>query len=254
MDELVLLKPNLKRLKLTGILESLDMRISQAVDEKWSYSHFLHNLLGDEIDRRNHKQLQKILGKSNLEPDKTLELFDFSFNRKISAKTIKELATCNFLAAKQVIFFVGPSGVGKSHLAQAIGHEACRRGHETFYRNTYNLCKWLNAGRGDGTHEKRMKQIITIPLLILDDFGLRSLTEPQQADLYEIITDRYDKTSTIITSNRDFNEWPAVFSNPLMGSAAMDRLVHRAIKIVIEGPSHRLQAYITRQKKTQSES
>ena len=244
MDELVLLKPNLKRLKLTGILESLDIRINQAIQEKWSYSHFLHHLLSDEIERRNHKQLQKLLSRSNLEVDKTLELFDFSFNRKIPEKAIKELATCTYLERKQVIFFVGPSGVGKSHLAQALGHAACRRGIATLYRNTYNLFKWLNAGYGDGTHERRMKQVIMIPLLILDDFGLRNLTDKQQADLYEVISERYEKTSTIITSNRDFNEWPAVFSNPLMGSAAMDRLVHRAIKIVIQGNSYRLDSFV----------
>ena len=138
--------------------------------------------------------------------------------------------------------------MGKSHLSQAIGHEACRRGIETLYRNTYNLFKWLNAGHGDGTHDRRMKQIVKIPLLILDDFGLRSLNEDQQADLYEIISDRYDRVSTIITSNRDFNEWPSVFSNPLMGSAAMDRLVHHAIKIVIQGKSYRLNKFIDTQK------
>jgi len=249
MDEFVLLKPNLKKLKLTGILDSLDIRINEAISEKWNYSLFLQHLLDDEIERRNYKQLKKIPGKSNLEPDKTLELFTFSFNRKISAKVIRELSTCSFLPKKQVIFFVGPSGVGKSHLAQAIGHEACRRGIETHYRNTYNLFKWINAGRGDGTHEKRIKQITKISLLILDDFGLRNLSEVQQADLYKVISDRYDKTSTIIISNRDFNEWPSVFTNPLMGSAAMDRLVHRAVKIVIEGNSYRFNTFVTTQKK-----
>lgn len=254
MDELVLLRPNLKRLKLTGVLESLDIRIDQAVQEKWSYSHFLHHLLSDEIERRNYKQLQKILSKSNLEPEKTLELFDFSFNRKIPEKTMKELASCTYLERKQVIFFVGPSGVGKSHLAQALGHEACRRGIATLYRNTYNLFKWLNAGHGDGTHDRRMKQVITMPLLILDDFGLRDLSVEQQADLYEIISERYEKASTIITSNRDFNEWPTIFSNPLMGSAAMDRLVHKAVKIVIQGNSYRLTSFVNTHKNSQSEN
>ena len=222
MDELVLLKPLLKKLRLTGVLESLDMRITQAAQEKWSYSHFLNHLLSDEIERRNHKQLQKLLSRSGLDPNKTLEFFDFTFNSKIPETTIKELAGCSYLTLKQVIFFVGPSGVGKSHLAQALGHEACRRGIATMNRNTYTLFKWLNGGKGDGTHERRMKQVISVPLLILDDFGLRDLPEPYQADLYEVICERYEKASTIITSNRDFNEWPAVFSKPLIGSATMD--------------------------------
>lgn len=253
MDELVLLKPLLKKLRLTGVLESLDVRTTQATRENWSYSHFLNQLLSDEIDRRNHKHLQKLLGKSGLDPDKTLEFFDFSFNRKIPEKTIKELATCSFLKQKQVIFFVGPSGVGKSHLSQALGHEACRRGIATLNRNTYNLFKWLNCGKGDGTHERRMKQILTVPLLILDDFGLRDLPESYQADLYEVISERYDKVSTIINSNRDFNEWPMIFSNPLMGSAAMDRLVHRAIKIVIQGNSYRLDSFVNTHNNNQSQ-
>mgnify|MGYP003565223417 CR=1 FL=1 len=244
MDELVMLKPNLKRLKLTGILESLELRINQAIDDKLSYSTFLNYLLSDEIERRDQKILMKILTRSNLEPNKTFEFYDFSFNTNIPKETIMELATCGFLNKKQVLLFVGPSGVGKSHLAQAIGHEACRRGIEAMFWNTFNLFKWINSGRGDGSYERRMKQIIKLPLLILDDFGLRELKEPQQEDLYEIISEKYEKTSMIITSNRDFNEWPAVFANPLMASAAMDRIVHKAIKFIIHGESYRLNEFV----------
>lgn len=252
MHKLTLLKPKLTRLKLSGVLETLEDRISQAMEEKWDYTHFLLTLCTDEIERRDHKQLCRRLSKSELHPDKTLETFDFSFNSKIHKPTIMELATCSFIEKKETVFFVGPSGVGKSHLAQALGHEACRRGIDTLFRNTYNLFKWLNAGKGDGTHERRMNQITKIPLLILDDFGLRDLTESQQADLYELITERYEKRTTIITSNRDFNEWPSVFANPLMGSAAMDRLVHRAVKIVIEGDSYRVNSFIRKQGKRNS--
>ena len=113
------------------------------------------------------------------------------------------------------------------------------------------LFQWVHSGRGDGTHTRRLKQVSCIPLLILDDFGLKSLTSEQQTDLYEVICVRYEKHSTIITSNRDFNEWPMVFLNPLMGSAAMDRLVHRAIKIVIEGKSYRLDSFVKRAKEGQ---
>lgn len=116
------------------------------------------------------------------------------------------------------------------------------------FKRTHSLFKWINSGRGDSTYERRMKQVSSVALLILDDFGLKKLTEEQQADLYEVICVRYEKRSTILTSNRDFNEWPMVFSNPLMASAAMDRLVHRAVKIVIEGKSYRVDSFVKRSK------
>jgi DNA replication protein DnaC len=244
MDELTLLKPNLIRLKLSGILESLEGRIEQALSEKWEYTHFLLTLLSDEVERRDNKQLIRRISRSGLDPEKTFVTFDFSFNPKIHEPTFKELATCSFIEKKQNIFLVGPSGVGKTHLAQALGHEACLRGYDVVYRNTYTLFKWLYAGRADDSHDRRMAQVRSIPLLLIDDFGLRDLNDYQQADLYELISVRYEKYPMIITSNRDFNEWPQVFSNPLMGSAAMDRLVHRAIKLVIEGKSYRLNTFI----------
>lgn len=243
MNELTMLKPRLVRLKLSGMLESLEERIREALEEKWDYSHFLHRLLTDEVERRDHKQLCRRLAKSGLDPEKTIETFDFAFNPKIHAPAIRELAACGFIEKSECVFFLGPSGVGKSHLASAIGHEACRRGYDTLYKSAFDHLKWTGAGRGDGTHERRLQQTIRLPLLILDDFGLQPLTEPMQADLFEIIKGRYGIASTIITSNRDFSEWPEVFSNPLIASAAMDRLVHRAVKIVIEGRSYRLNAF-----------
>jgi DNA replication protein DnaC len=119
-------------------------------------------------------------------------------------------------------------------------------------RRTSPLLSWVQAGRGDGSRERRLKQIGSVQLLLLDDFGLTPLTEEQQADLYEIVCDRYERASTIITSNRDFAEWPTVFSNPLMGSAAMDRLVHQAVKLVIEGKSYRVDSFIKRSKRSSS--
>ena len=244
MDELTLLKPKLIRLNLSGILESLEGRIEHAMSEKWEYTHFLLTLLGDEVERRDNKHLLRRISRSSLDPDKTIATFDFSFNQKIHEPTLKELATCSFIDKKQNIFLLGPSGVGKSHLAQALDHEAYLRCYDALYRNTYALFKWLHAGRADDSHERRMAKIRSVPLLILDDFGLRNLNDSQQADLYELITVRYEKYPMIITSNRDFNEWPQVFANPLMASAAMDRLVHRAIKLVVEGKSYRLNTFI----------
>jgi DNA replication protein DnaC len=250
MDELVTLRPKLTRLKLSGISETLSTRISQAMGEKWSFTQFLEVLLSDEVERRDFKQLSRRLNRSGLEPDKTLETFDFHFNPRIHEPTIRELSTCQFVTKHENVFLLGPSGVGKSHLGQALGHAACRRGREVLYRRTSLLLSWIQAGRGDGSHPRRLKQVAAVELLILDDFGLTPLSEEQQADLYEIISDRYERASTILTSNRDFAEWPTVFANPLMGSAAMDRLVHRAVKLVIEGKSYRVDNFMKRSKRT----
>jgi DNA replication protein DnaC len=254
MDDMVSLKPKLTRLKLSGVLETLNGRLEQAMKDKWPYSQFLDSLLSDEVERRDHKQLSRILVRSGLEPSKTLETFDFSFSPRLHEPTIRELAGCGFLERKENCFFLGPSGVGKSHLAQALGHEAARRGREVLFRRTCTLLAWIAAGRGDGSWERRMKQVAATDLLILDDFGLKPLSEEQQSDLYELICDRYEKASIIITSNRDFAEWMGVFSNPLMGSAAMDRLVHRGIKIVIQGQSYRLESFMKRAKSRATES
>jgi DNA replication protein DnaC len=230
----------LSRLRLPGVAASLEQRMNQAMQEKWAYSMFLETLLTDEIERRENKQLILRLSKSRLDQNKTLETFDFKFNPKLQVALIKELSSCEFMEKKQNIFILGPSGVGKSHLAHALGHEACRRGFEAMFYCTYQLFDWIYSGKGDGTHKKRLSQIIKTPLLLLDDFGLQALSEAQQEDLYQVIAQRYEKSSTIITSNRDFDEWPSIFVNPLLGTAALDRLVHKGIQIIIEGNSYRL--------------
>ena len=243
MTDLNALRPKLLRLKLSGILESLDRRLREAQEEKWDYTGFLTMLLDDEVQRRDAKQLNRHFAKSGIDPQKTLATFDFSFNPMVHKPTIMELANCRFLEHRHCVFFVGPSGVGKSHLAQAVGHEAIMRGVETLYRNTYELVRSISAGKADGSHDRRLSAIASVPLLILDDFGMRELSAAQQEDLFDLICHRYERLSTIITSNRDFSEWQSIFDNPLMGSAAMDRLVHRAIKIVIEGKSYRMHGF-----------
>ncbi len=239
MDETQDLVPLLKRLRMGGMLEDMDTALDDALRGKWSYSQLLIHLLNREAERRDHKKYCFRMSRSKLDPRKTFETFDFSFNRNVSETVMRELARCEFLEKQQNIFLVGPSGVGKTHLANAIGQETCRRGNGVMMDRTSEIMQWLHAGTGDGTFEKRMETIVEIPLLVLDDFRLIPLTAQQQISLYQIICARYEKASTIITSNRDFGEWLGVFDNALIGSAAIDRLVHKAIKLTIEGESYR---------------
>ena len=246
MDDLALLRPKLARLKLSGMLDTLNERLQQALAEKWSYTQFLDTLLTDEAERRDFKQLGRRLTKSGLAPDKTLETFDFSFNPRIHAPTLRELATCRFVQRAENVFLVGPSGVGKSHAAQALGHIACRKGYEVTYERTSVLFDWIHAGRGDGSYQRRLRQVGTVALLMLDDFGLKPLPEHQQQDLYEVICNRYERHATVITSNRDFNEWPLVFANPLMGSAAMGTPGIRYCGAALKATPNRLTQYLPR--------
>ena len=248
MSELRQLQSTLNKLHLSGISEIVEQTIKDALQQKWSYSQLLTYLFAKEMELRSQRKKNLRLLKSNLDPTKTLELFQFSFNKNIPERVIKELSQCQFMDNRENVFFVGSSGVGKTHLANSIGIEACRRGYDVLFKRTSNLLDWLHSGNGDGTFDKKLKRIIKIPLLILDDFGLIQLNNNYQVYLYEIISERYEKASTMITSNRDFSEWVEVFDNPLMGSAAMDRLVHKAIKVTIPGDSFRTHQFKLNQK------
>lgn len=233
------LTAQLKQLRLSGILETLDVRMRQAVDEQLSHVDFLQRLFEDEIERRNHKQLQLRLRRAGFQPDKTIERFDFSFNPHLNKHLILELATCQFVARHQPVIVVGPSGVGKSHLSQALGWEACKRGYDVVYTSCAKLLAALAAGRVDGSFSRRMQTIVRPDLLILDDFGLKPLRAPSHEDMYDIISERYEKGATVITSNRALNEFPQLFGDPLLASAGLDRLFDNAIVVTITGNSFR---------------
>jgi len=233
------LTTRLKQLRLSGILETLDVRLRQATEEQWSHLEFLERLLEDEAERRNHKQFTLRVRRANFQPDKTIERFDFSFNPQLNRAQILDLASCQFVARKEPVLIVGPTGVGKSHLAQALGHAACRRGYDVLYLNATRMLQHLNGGRADGSYERRLQSVIRPDLLILDDFGLKPLHPSAPADFYDVISERYERGATLVTSNRPLNEWAALFGDPVLASAGLDRLFHNAHVLVITGPSFR---------------
>ena len=234
------LTPRLKRLRLSGILETLEVRNQQAIAEKWSYVEFLARLMEDEVERRDQKQLALRLRRSAVNTAKTLESFDFAFNPSINRQQLFDLATGLYIQQHRNVLLCGPTGVGKSHLAQALAHEACRRGYDALFTSAHKMLAQLNGGRADGTYARRLNTYLKTDLLIVDDFGLKPVVPPGPEDLYDIINERYEHGSILLTSNRSPTEWYELFGDPLLASAALDRLMHNAHALIITGDSYRM--------------
>lgn len=235
-DELV---PVLKKLRLSGVLQTLDLRTKEAVEADLSHSEFLFRLCTDEVERRDAKQLDVRLRRASFETTKRLEDFEWSFNPTIPKTRIIDLATCAFVRKQENVLLVGPAGVGKSHVAQALGERACRAGHSVLYERAHHMLGKLRASRADQSYDKRLLRYTSPDVLIVDDLGLRPLEGDEPIDLYEVIRGRYEQGSMIITSNRAIEEWYPLFRDDLMASAAMDRLLHHAHVVVMEGSSYR---------------
>jgi DNA replication protein DnaC len=233
------LESKLKELRLTGMLQTLPIRIKQAEESNSGYQDFLMTLIEDEYERRQSGRLLKRLRQAGFEEEKTLEGFDFSFNPQIPVKKIKQLANCVYIENKENIFLLGPVGVGKSHIAQALGHIACRMGYDVLYTKAAKMFRYLNGGRADNSWETRIKRHTVTDLLIIDDFGLKPLTPLQSDDFYEVINERYMKKSVIFTGNRSIEDWQGLFPDPLIANSALDRIAHNAHQIIMTGESYR---------------
>jgi DNA replication protein DnaC len=234
------LVPQLKALRLSGILDSLEVRTQQAIAEQWSYGEFLTRLVQDEVERRGHKQLDLRVRRGGLLAGKTLTSFDFGFNPTVNRQLVHDLATCAFVRQRRNVLICGQTGVGKSHLAHALAHEAARQGFDVLFAAAHQMLVAINAGRADGSYERRLAGYVKPALLVLDDFGLKPLPPAGPADLYDVIDQRYEHASIILTSNRAPAEWPDLFGDPLLASAGLDRLAHRATVLTITGRSFRL--------------
>ena len=229
----------LKTIRLGGVLETLDLRVQQAQKNNLGYLEFFQMIVQDEVERREAKKLNLRLFRATFEEEKTLEGFDFSASPKLNARLIRDLGNCIFIERKEHVLFYGSAGIGKTHLAQALGHQACRLGYDVLFTKAVKLFRFLLAGRADDSWEKRIKKYLAPDLLIIDDFGLSALTAIQAEDLYEVIAERHLKSSIIITSNRPPQDWVPLFPDPVMANSALDRLAHHAHHIIMEGDSYR---------------
>jgi DNA replication protein DnaC len=227
--------PMLKQLRLSGILDSLETRNRKAIDEKFSYMDFLATVITDEIARRSQKRLASALRRANFRNQKTLEEFDFSFNPNLNRQLIMELASGRFIEEKVCVLIVGPCGTGKSHIAQALGHCAIRAGQDVLFTTVSRMLGQLHAARATNGFDRSFAKLAAVDLLIIDDFGLKPLKGTQDEDFHDVIAERYERKSTIVTSNLDIPEWADAFPNRILGAATIDRLRHGAYKVVLDG-------------------
>jgi DNA replication protein DnaC len=233
------LVPKLRQLKMSGMAQTLEVRASEAVQQQLSPVEFLALLLDDELERRGQQRLARRLAQSGCDDQKTFARFDFAAAPGINRTFLQDLANCTFIARHENLLLCGPTGVGKSHVANALAIEALKRDLHVLFRSTQRLLGDLHAARANGTHTRLWARVLQVDLLVLDDFGLQALSSQAAQDLYDLISERYEHGSLMITSNRAFEEWAAVFGNDLLASAALDRLTHHAHTLVIRGESYR---------------
>ena len=219
----------LRKLRLSGMAEALEPRLCEARASKLSHLDFLSTLVSDELQRRGDRLIARRIKQARFrDQGKTLDSFDFDFNKKMNRALVFNLATGHFLSAAEDALFLGPPGTGKSHLAQAIGRAVILQGWPVAYRETHVLVEELADAGLDGTRKDYLQQIERVPLLIIDDLGMRKLPATAAEDLLEIIMRRYERTSTLLTSNRPIDDWGRLLGDNAAVTAMLDRLLHHS--------------------------
>ncbi|MEX0681373.1 MAG: IS21-like element helper ATPase IstB [Balneolales bacterium] len=247
------IKNSLTALRLSGMQKTLDERHRHALDQKISYLEFLELLLEDEQAVRAGKSYQRRLNQSRLNQQKRLETYDFSFQPELDKRLLSELAGGRYIEQKQNVVLMGKPGVGKTHLANALGLKAVEQGQKVLLVHANELIEDLNRSRADDSYQRLLKKLVKYDLLIIDELGFKSFPSRGTDDFFEVIRRRYEHASTIITTNRDFQGWETLFGDVVIASAIIDRIVHHGHIIKILGESYRLKPY-KKDEKSGSES
>jgi DNA replication protein DnaC len=221
------LQRSLRQLRLGGMAAVLETRLRQAQAEPMAPIDLLATLVSDELTRRSDRLLDRRRKLAAFrDPNKTLDNFDFTFNPKLNRSMVFDLATGAFIERREDALFLGPGGTGKSHLAQAIGQAAILQGHKVLYRQTHILLEEVGEATLEGRRKQYMESISNVALLIIDDFGMRKLPQPAAEDLLEIVMRRYERASTLLTSNRPVDDWGKLLADVAAVGAMLDRLLH----------------------------
>ncbi|WP_250282332.1 IS21-like element helper ATPase IstB [Frankia sp. CiP1_Cm_nod2] len=232
------LRSTLRTLKLSEMLDTLDARLAQAGAGQLGHLEFLQVLCQEEITRRDATALARRLRRARFPEQATLEGFDFTANPKLPAAQIRDLAALRWLAAGESVILFGPVGVGKTHIAQALGHQAIRAGADVRFTTLSRVLADLAGGHADGTWTRRLAELARPTVLVLDDFAIRELTATQADDLYKLVRERAGKPM-ILTSNRSPVDWYPLFPNPVVAESLLDRLVNASHQIFMNGHSYR---------------
>lgn len=244
----------LRSLRLSGAVASLETRLQEASANTLPHEQFLELLLQDELLIRRQRKIDRRKKAADFRDTKTLEDFDFRFNPSIPRGRIHELAACHFIRQAGDVLMVGPPGVGKSHLAQAIGHQAVRNGFTVLYRSIFDAVRDLNDEERYHADSRILSRYLKPDLLILDDMGIKQLPPRAGEHLFEIVMRRYETRSTLMTSNRPIEEWGKLIGDVPAATAILDRFLHHAEIINISGRSYRLQNRMESTSKHEKES